>query len=71
MTHSYVRKRGKNTPPHASALPPRARRYIEKGFDKAGTAVKLVVRGKQNDATVEKMPFVPTPYYKEPAAPKK
>jgi len=38
--------------------------YIEKGFDKAGTQVKLQVRGKLNDATVTKMPFVPTTYYK-------
>lgn len=40
------------------------RSYIKKGMDKAGTAVKLVVRGKANDATVTKMPFVPTHYYK-------
>lgn len=38
--------------------------YIAKGFDKAGTKVKLVVRGKQNDGEVTKMPFVPTTYYK-------
>ena len=40
------------------------RRYIEKGLDKAGTEVKLQVRGKVNDAVVTKMPFVPTTYYK-------
>jgi glycine cleavage system aminomethyltransferase T len=39
-------------------------RYINKPHDKAGTAVKLVVRGKANDATVTKMPFVKTTYYK-------
>lgn len=38
--------------------------YVEKGLDKAGTELKLVVRGKQNDATVTKMPFVKTTYYK-------
>ncbi|KAG1675691.1 hypothetical protein FOA52_002400 [Chlamydomonas sp. UWO 241] len=38
--------------------------YIKKGMDKAGTAVKLEVRGKANDAVVTKMPFVPTHYYK-------
>ncbi len=39
-------------------------RYVEKGHDKAGTKLKLVVRGKANDAEVVKMPFVPTHYYK-------
>jgi hypothetical protein len=43
--------------------PPR-RSYVEKGLDKAGTELKLVVRGKQNDAVVAKMPFVKTTYYK-------
>jgi aminomethyltransferase len=38
--------------------------YIKKPFDKAGTEVKLVVRGKANDATVTKMPFVKTTYFK-------
>lgn len=38
--------------------------YVEKGFDKAGTQLKVVVRGKSNDATVTKMPFVKTTYYK-------
>ncbi|KAL6758793.1 hypothetical protein V8C86DRAFT_2587918 [Haematococcus lacustris] len=38
--------------------------YVQKGHDKAGTKVKLVVRGKANDAEVVKMPFVPTHYYK-------
>eukprot|EP00775_Hariotina_reticulata_P006762 gene6762-6979_t len=38
--------------------------YVKKPFDKAGTALKLVVRNKANDATVTKMPFVKTTYYK-------
>jgi aminomethyltransferase len=38
--------------------------YVDKPFDKAGTELKLVVRGKENAATVTKMPFVKTTYYK-------
>ena len=38
--------------------------YVDKPHDKAGTKLKLVVRGKANDATVTKMPFVPVHYYK-------
>lgn len=38
--------------------------YVAKGQDKAGTKLKLVVRGKAYDAEVTKMPFVPTHYYK-------
>jgi len=38
--------------------------YVDKAFAKAGTELKLVVRGKENNATVTKMPFVKTPYYK-------
>ncbi|KAF6248527.1 hypothetical protein COO60DRAFT_1706973 [Scenedesmus sp. NREL 46B-D3] len=38
--------------------------YVKKPYDKAGTEVKLVVRGKANDAVVTKMPFVKTTYYK-------
>lgn len=38
--------------------------YVKKPYDKAGTALKLVVRGKANDATVTKMPFVKTTYFK-------
>lgn len=37
---------------------------MQKGFDKAGTKLKVVVRGKSNDAEVTKMPFVPTHYFK-------
>lgn len=45
--------------------------YVEKEYAKAGTALKVEVRGKQNDAVVTKMPFVPTPYYKRPEPAKK
>lgn len=38
--------------------------YVAKGFEKVGTKVKLMVRGKPNDAEVAKMPFVPTTYFK-------
>lgn len=38
--------------------------YVDKSVAKAGTPLKVVVRGKQNDATVTKMPFVPNTYYK-------
>lgn len=38
--------------------------YVKSGNHKAGTEVKFVVRGKSYDATVTKMPFVPTKYYK-------
>lgn len=45
---------------------PRAPRagYIDNALAKAGTAVKVDVRGKINDAVVTKMPFVPTHYFK-------
>lgn len=45
--------------------------YVEKDFAKAGTQLRVEVRGKQNDAVVTKMPFVPTPYYKRPEPAKK
>lgn len=48
-----------------------ARSYVDKDFAKAGTALKVEVRGKVNDAVVTKMPFVPTPYYKRPEPAKK
>eukprot|EP00897_Mesotaenium_endlicherianum_P001794 jgi/Mesen1/1642/ME000135S00635 len=38
--------------------------YIKSGLHKAGTAIKVNVRGKINDAVITKMPFVPTKYYK-------
>lgn len=40
--------------------------YVDKEYAKAGTELQVVVRGKKNAATVTKMPFVPTPYYKAP-----
>eukprot|EP00877_Chromochloris_zofingiensis_P001110 jgi/Chrzof1/109/Cz01g03240.t1 len=38
--------------------------YVDKAHAKAGTELKVSVRGKQNDATVTKMPFVKTTYFK-------
>ncbi|KAF2869666.1 hypothetical protein BDV95DRAFT_608502 [Massariosphaeria phaeospora] len=38
--------------------------YIKDGMHKSGTEVEVVVRGKKRRATVTKMPFVPTKYYK-------
>lgn len=38
--------------------------YVQKGNQKSGTKLKVSVRGRQNDATVTKMPFVQTTYYR-------
>ncbi|EON97769.1 putative glycine cleavage system t protein [Phaeoacremonium minimum UCRPA7] len=38
--------------------------YIKDGFHKSGTEVDVVVRGRNRKATVTKMPFVPTKYWK-------
>ncbi|KAI9172120.1 aminomethyltransferase [Paramyrothecium foliicola] len=38
--------------------------YIKDGLQKAGTEVDVVVRGRSRKATVTKMPFVPTKYWK-------
>jgi aminomethyltransferase len=38
--------------------------YIKDGFQKSGTEVDVLVRGRKRSATVSKMPFVPTHYYK-------
>mmetsp|Transcript_24591 Transcript_24591/g.54782 ORF Transcript_24591/g.54782 Transcript_24591/m.54782 type:complete len:421 (-) Transcript_24591:63-1325(-) len=38
--------------------------YIQKPFNKQGTELQVVVRGKRYPAVVSKMPFVPTKYYK-------
>ena len=38
--------------------------YVDKAQAKAGTQLKVNVRGKMNEATVTKMPFVQTHYYK-------
>jgi aminomethyltransferase len=45
---------------------PVAMGYVESAFAKVGTAVKLEVRGKMQDAVVSKMPFVDTHYYRVP-----
>jgi len=42
--------------------------YVKKSFGKAGTPLKVVVRGRANEATVTKMPFVPNTYFKAPTA---
>jgi glycine cleavage system aminomethyltransferase T len=36
--------------------------YIQSGFHKNGTAVKVVVRSRNQDAVVTKMPFAETRY---------
>lgn len=38
--------------------------YVKSGLHKAGTNVKIIIRGKSYDGAVTKMPFVPTKYYK-------
>lgn len=38
--------------------------YINKPYDKIGTELKVVVRGKSYEAQVARMPFIPTTYYK-------
>ncbi|RVX07990.1 Aminomethyltransferase, mitochondrial [Vitis vinifera] len=38
--------------------------YVKSGSHKAGTKVKILIRGKPYDGVVTKMPFVPTKYYK-------
>ena len=38
--------------------------YVQKGNQKSGTKLKVVVRGRSNEAEVTKMPFVPTTYYR-------
>ncbi|KKY37042.1 putative glycine cleavage system t protein [Diaporthe ampelina] len=38
--------------------------YIKNGFHKSGTEVDVVVRGRKRKATVSKMPFVETKYWK-------
>ncbi|KAJ0081936.1 hypothetical protein Patl1_09992 [Pistacia atlantica] len=38
--------------------------YVKSGLHKAGTKVKIEVRGKTYDGNITKMPFVPTKYYK-------
>ena len=38
--------------------------YINKPYDKVGTEIKVVVRGKKNPAKVAKVPFITNTYYK-------
>ena len=38
--------------------------YVQKGNQKSGTQLKVVVRGRSNEAEVTKMPFVPTTYHR-------
>ncbi|KAF2842423.1 aminomethyltransferas-like protein [Patellaria atrata CBS 101060] len=38
--------------------------YVKSGMNKAGTKLEVVVRGKKRPATVTKMPFVPTKYWR-------
>ncbi|KAJ1477054.1 hypothetical protein T484DRAFT_1822579 [Baffinella frigidus] len=40
--------------------------YIKKPFNKKGTEIQVVVRGKKSSAVTCPMPFVPTKYYKTP-----
>lgn len=40
--------------------------YVPKELAKAGTPLKVSVRGRESDAVVTKMPFVPNQYYKAP-----
>ncbi|GAQ84488.1 glycine cleavage T-protein family [Klebsormidium nitens] len=40
--------------------------YVATGHHKAGTKIKVEVRGRVNEGTVTKMPFVPAHYYKPP-----
>ncbi|KAF2800874.1 glycine cleavage system T protein [Melanomma pulvis-pyrius CBS 109.77] len=42
--------------------------YIKDGLHKSGTEVEVVIRGKRRKATVTKMPFVPSKYFKAPAS---
>ena len=37
--------------------------YVDKPHDKKGTKLKVVVRGKQSDAEVAKVPFIEPKYY--------
>ncbi|KAI0594322.1 glycine cleavage system T protein [Biscogniauxia sp. FL1348] len=39
--------------------------YVADGLHKAGTELQVLVRGRRQKATVEKMPFVPAKYWKE------
>eukprot|EP00535_Pseudo-nitzschia_heimii_P006436 CAMPEP_0197174038 /NCGR_PEP_ID=MMETSP1423-20130617/736_1 /TAXON_ID=476441 /ORGANISM="Pseudo-nitzschia heimii, Strain UNC1101" /LENGTH=437 /DNA_ID=CAMNT_0042622929 /DNA_START=212 /DNA_END=1525 /DNA_ORIENTATION=+ len=45
---------------------PIAMGYVDSGLAKAGTDLRLKIRGKMQPATVTKMPFVPPRYYRVP-----
>ena len=38
--------------------------YVDKKYGKKDTELKVVVRGRANDAVVTKMPFAPTTYFR-------
>lgn len=38
--------------------------YVDKKYGKKDTELKVLVRGRANDAVVTKMPFAPTTYFK-------
>ncbi len=38
--------------------------YVKPGYHKSGTVLDVLIRGKQREAVVTKMPFVPTRYWK-------
>ncbi|ROW01399.1 hypothetical protein VPNG_07578 [Cytospora leucostoma] len=38
--------------------------YVKDGFHKSGTELDVIIRGKSRKATVTKMPFAPTKYWK-------
>lgn len=40
--------------------------FVKTGYTKAGTQLKVRVRGKEGEAEIAKMPFVPTNYYNPP-----
>lgn len=43
--------------------------YVKTGFNKVGTELSVIVRGKPRKAVVTKMPFVPSKYWKGGASP--
>ena len=43
-------------------VPPVAQGYVAAGYTKAGTPLKLIVRGKALDAEVATLPFTPNRY---------
>jgi aminomethyltransferase len=55
--------------PSPSAKKNIAMGYIKDGMHKSGTEVQVVIRGRKRNATVAKMPFVPSKYFKAPTTP--